>query len=90
MNVKLWEIFTIVTSIRLLVATKASMYPITTVFAKGDKCISSDGDSGAGILVMPIRNRAFFQVTQRRYIENQLTNVAALKQALANLGIGRN
>ena len=48
MNIKLLAIFAIVTSIGLLVATKPSMYPITTVFAKGDKCISSDGDSGAG------------------------------------------
>ena len=90
MNVKLLEIFTIVTSIGLLVATKASTYPITKVFAEGDKCISSDGDSGAGSNCDVNKKSAFFQVTQRRYIENQLTNVAALKQALANLGIGRN
>ena len=60
MNVKLLEIFIIVTSIWLLIATKASMYPTTTVFAKGDKCISSDGDSGPGSACDADKKSGFF------------------------------
>jgi hypothetical protein len=60
MNVKLLAIFPIVISTGLLAATMVSMYPITTVFANGDKCISSDGDSGAGSTCDADKKSGFF------------------------------
>ena len=91
MNVRLLTIFAIVTPTGLLALIIASVYPTTTTgFVKGHKCSSSDGNSGAASTCDADKKSSFFQVTQSKYAENQLTNVAVLKQVLSNLGIGRN
>jgi hypothetical protein len=89
-NVSLLITFAIVTSTGLLAEIIASVYPTTPGFVNGYKCIGSDGNSGAASTCNVDKKSGFFQMTQSKYAENQLTNVAALKQVLSNLGIERN
>ena len=86
MNVKLLAIFVIVTSIGLLVATKASKYPITTVFAKGDKCISSDGDSGAGSTCDVDKESGFFSSDAKKVCREAVDKCSSSQTGFVEFG----
>ena len=86
MNIKLLAIFAIVTSIGLLVATKPSMYPITTVFAKGDKCISSDGDSGAGSTCDVDKKSDFFSSDAKKVYRESANKCSSSQTSFGEFG----
>ena len=86
MNVKLLEIFTIVTSIGLLVATKASTYPITKVFAEGDKCISSDGDIEAGSNCDVNKKSGFFSSDAKKVYRESADKCSSSQTSFGEFG----
>ena len=86
MNVKFWAIVAIVTSTVLLAATMISMYPITTVFAKGDKCISSDGNSGTGSTCDADKKSGFFSSDAKKVCRESANKCSSPQAGFGEFG----